>query len=90
MDEIRKKAIDHLLKRRKAIQEQYDAVVAEPASYGITGSVNATNRSPEELRKELVAIDEKLNALLNRGGVAGMTTKWPDYRHSPLGGIEVQ
>lgn len=88
MDEIRKKAIDRLLKRRKEIQDEYDKLVAEPASYGITGSVNATNRGLKELRDELVAIDDKLNALLTRNSVAGLCPKWPDYRISPFGGYQ--
>ena len=79
-------AINRLLARKKALQEQYDRMVAEPASYGITGSVNATNRGLEELRRELTAVDAKISALLQRTKVAGMTVKWPDYRHWPIGG----
>lgn len=88
MDELRKKAINRLMERRKALQEQYDALVSEPASYGITGSVNATNRGLDELRTEIVAIDAKINGLLSRSSVAGMSIKYPDYRHNPLGGLE--
>lgn len=88
MQELRKKAIDRLLQRRQAIQEEYDHLLAEPASYGITGSVSATNRSLKELREELVAIDEKLNALVAGGGIPGMSVKWPDYRYSPFGGLQ--
>lgn len=88
MQELRKKAIDRLLKRRQAIQDEYDHLVAEPASYGITGSVSATNRSLKELRDELVAIDEKLNSLISGGGIPGMSVKWPDYRYSPFGGLQ--
>lgn len=88
MNAIVRKAIDRLLKRRKEIQEEYDRIVSEPESFGITGSVNATNRSPKELRDELVAIDDKLNALLTRNSVAGLCPKWPDYRYSPLGGYQ--
>lgn len=85
MDAIRIKAINHLMERREALQEQYDQLIAEPVSYGITGSVNATNRGLEEIRKEIVAIDAKISALLSRTKVAGMTVKWPDYRHWPEG-----
>ncbi len=88
MDEIRKKAIDRLMKRRQTVQEEYDRLIAEPASFGITGSVNATNRGLKELRDELVAIDDKINALLTRNSVAGMSVKYPDYRHSPFGGYQ--
>ena len=83
---IRIAAINRLLARKKALQEQYDRMVAEPAAYGITGSVNATNRGLEELRRELTAVDAKISALLQRTKVAGMTVKWPDYRHWPIGG----
>lgn len=88
MDEIRKKAIDRLMERRQAVQEAYDALIAEPASYGITGSVTATNRGLKELRDELAAIDDKIASLLDGRGVAGMSVKWPDYRHSPFGGYQ--
>lgn len=89
MQELKKKAIDRLLQRRQAIQEEYDHLLAEPASYGITGSVSATNRNLKELREELVAIDEKLNALVAGGGaIPGMSVKWPDYRYSPFGGLQ--
>lgn len=88
MDAIRKKAIDRLMTRRQTIQEAYDALLAEPESYGINGAVNVSNRSLKDLRDELVAIDDKLNALLTDNQVAGMTIKWPDYRHSPFGGYQ--
>lgn len=68
------------------MQAQYDAILAEPASYGITGSVNATNRGLDELRVEIEAIDKKIESLLNRTSVAGMTVRWPNYRHWPVGG----
>lgn len=88
MDEIRKKAIDRLMARREAIQREYDRLVAEPASYGITGSVNATNRGLKELREELAALDDKIASLISARGPAGMTVKWPDYRYSPFGGYQ--
>lgn len=88
MDEIRKKAIDHLLQRRKALQEQYDSMIAEPASYGITGSVSATNRGLKELRDEIATIDDKIANLIERGTVAGLHVKYPDYRYSPFGGLQ--
>ena len=78
-------AINRLMARKKALQEQYDKILAEPASYGITGSVNATNHGLEELRREIVAIDNKISALLQRTKVAGMTVRWPDYHHWPIG-----
>lgn len=83
---IRIAAINRLLARKKALQEQYDRMVAEPAAYGITGSVNATNRRLDELRSEIVSIDSRLEALIQRTKIAGMTVKWPDYRHWPIGG----
>lgn len=85
MEEIRKKALNRLLKRRKTIQDEYDRLVAEPESYGITGAVNATNRKLNDLRDEIVAIDDKISALLDNASVAGMSIKWPNYRHNPFG-----
>lgn len=79
-------AINRLMARKKELQEQYEHILAEPASYGITGSVNATNHGLEEIRKEIVAIDNKLAALIQRTKVAGMTVRWPDYHHWPIGG----
>jgi hypothetical protein len=83
MEELQVKALNRLISRRNKLQEAYDALIGDPASYGITGSVSATNRRYDELRKELSAIDEKITALLGRGGVAGMETKIPDY-HNPF------
>lgn len=88
MQEIRKKAIDRLMKRREDLQREYDRLVAEPSSYGITGSVNATNRSLREIREELVALDDKIASLISTRGPAGMSVKWPDYRYSPFGGYQ--
>jgi hypothetical protein len=88
MDEIRKHAIDRLLKRREAIQKAYDELIAEPESYGVTGAVNVSNRKLEDLRKELASIDEKISSLINGSGIAGMTIKYPDYRISPFGGLQ--
>lgn len=88
MDEIRKKAINRLMERRQALQEEYDHLLAEPASYGITGSVTATNRSLKEIREEISVIDDKIASLLERGNVAGMHVKYPDYRYSPFGGLQ--
>ena len=88
MDELRKKAIDNLMKRRKALQEEYDHLIAEPASYGITGSVNATNRGLKEIRDEIAVIDDKIASLIEAGNVAGLHVKYPDYRYSPFGGLQ--
>lgn len=88
MDDLRKKAIDHLMKRKQMLQEQYDQLIAEPASYGITGSVNATNRGLKEIRDEIAVIDDKIASLIEAGNVAGMHVKYPDYRHSPFGGLQ--
>lgn len=88
MDEIRKKAINRLMERKKALQEEYDHLIAEPASYGITGSVSATNRGLKEIRDEIAVIDDKIASLLERGNVAGMHVKYPDYRYSPFGGLQ--
>lgn len=88
MDTATRSAIDKLLARRAAIQAEYDRLIAVPASYGITGSVSATNRGLRELRAELVAIDAKIAGLVSRTTVAGLSPRWPDYRHDPFGGVE--
>lgn len=89
MDEIRKKAIKRLLERREALQAQYDELLSQPVSYGITGSVNATNRSLKELREEISVIDDRLSGLIEPTKVAGMSVRWPNYRHWPVpyGGV---
>ena len=85
-ENIVQKAMKRLIERRKKLQEAYDALVAEPASYGITGSVNATNQKLSDLRAEIAALDNKIAALVNpRTGVAGMSIALPDYRHYPEG-----
>jgi len=84
MTETRKKAIAAVVARRRAIQAEYDRLLAEPASYGITGSVSATNQKLSDLRAEITALDAKLATLLQSGGhVAGMVIALPDYRHWP-------
>lgn len=88
MDELRKSAIEKLLRRKAKLQEAYDQLILEPASYGITGSVSATNRSLTDIRTELVAIDKKISALITNNSVAGMSISYPDYRHSPFGGLQ--
>jgi len=88
MNELVKKALDRLLKRRQMLQQQYDQLVAEPASYGITGSVSATNRSLKEIRDEIACIDDKIANFLETGTVAGLHVKYPDYRYSPFGGLQ--
>ena len=57
-------------------------------SYGITGSVSATNRGLKELRDEIATIDDKIASLIERGTVAGLHVKYPDYRLSPFGGLQ--
>lgn len=89
MEELRKKAIERLLKRREALQAAYDELIAQPASYGITGSVNAVNQKLSELRTEISVIDDRLSGLIEPTKVAGMSVRWPNYRHWPLpyGGV---
>lgn len=83
---IAQKAIKRLIERRKKLQASYDALINEPAAYGITGSVNATNQKLADLRLELAALDNRIAALINgRTSVAGMSISLPDYRHWPEG-----
>ena len=88
MDDLRKHAIDRLMKRREAVQKAYDELINEPDSYGITGAVNVSNRKLKDLRDELASIDSKISSLLNGSGIAGMSIKYPNYRISPLGGLQ--
>lgn len=81
MDELRKKAITNLIARRNRLSNQYDQILAEPESYGITGSVSATNRKLEDLRKEIASIDDKITTLCGgSGGLPGISIRIPDYR----------
>jgi hypothetical protein len=88
MEELRKHAIDRLMKRREAVQKAYDELINEPDSYGITGAVNVSNRKLKDLRDELASIDNKISSLLNGSGIAGMSIKYPNYRISPFGGLQ--
>ena len=76
---VRVNAIRRLVERRKAVQKAYDDLIGQPSSYGITGSVNATNQRLVDLRAELVAIDEQIASIAGRNP-AGMSIRLPDYR----------
>ena len=78
MPTAKETAISNLLTRRKTVKAQYDALLAEPASYSISGSVSATNRNLTELKEELASIDADLRALLN-GGSPLVTRRYPNY-----------
>ena len=77
--DIRKKAIQRLVARREKLQAAYDAAMAEPASYSISGSVSATAQKLSDLRAELDAIDAQLTALLGATGPGGMRRTYPTY-----------
>ena len=92
MNELRKKALNRMLARRKELQAEYDRLISEPLSYGVTGSVKARNRSLEELRAEISVLDDRIKSLLARiGGLAGMDICVPSYRwgNIPLWGSEL-
>jgi len=76
---MRKRAISRLLERRKALQRTAEELASTPASYGITGSVNVTNRDPDQIRAEIAEIDQQLKTLL-AGGNSGISLSYPDYR----------
>lgn len=81
MDEVRKKAINALMARRNALSRQYDEILSQPESYSIVGSVSATNHKLEEIRKEISALDDKIETLCGaRGGLGGVSIRIPDYR----------
>ena len=77
--EIRKRAIAALLKRRKELEAVAASLMSSPASYGITGSVNVTNRDADSVRAEIAEIDLQIKQLLVGGGT-GLSTSYPNYR----------
>lgn len=81
-DEYNLKSLKVLLTRRKAAQTAYDALIAEPQSYGITGSVSATNQRLADLRAEISALDAQIAACCNGG--KGMSFNLPNYRRGLL------
>ena len=92
MNDLYAKSIKRLLDRRARLKRAYDDLICEPASFGITGSVNATNRRLDELRTEISVLDEQIKAMLARaGGLAGMEICVPSYRwgNIPLWGSEL-
>ena len=92
MNELYEKAIRKLLERRARLQRAYDDLMCEPASYGITGSVNAVNHKLKELRDEISVLDEQIKAMLARnGGLPGISINVPSYRWGdiPLWGSEL-
>jgi len=80
--DFRKRAIERIMARREELQRTYDAVMREPASYGISGSVNATNQRLADLRTEMASCDRQLRAVL--GGGFPLTISLPDYKHDRL------
>ena len=72
------KAIQALLIRKKKLQDAYDNLITEPESYSIQGSVSATNRKLETLRKEIEAIDRQI--AMARGG-DGIQRSYPNYNN---------
>ena len=77
MDAHTRQTIKALVIRRKKLSAAYDALIAQPASYGITGSVNATNQRLEDIRKEIAVVDTQIRALMTRGGI--IERALPDY-----------
>ena len=76
IQDIKAAAIRRLSARREKLQAAYDAAMAQPASYSISGSVSATNRKLETLRKEIDAIDAKI-AMASGGD--GIQRSYPNY-----------
>lgn len=70
------KAIQALLIRKKKLQDAYDNLITEPESYSIQGSVSATNRKLESLRKEIEAIDRQIAVAM---GGDGIQRSYPNY-----------
>jgi len=92
MNDLYAKSIKKMLERRARLKQAYDDLICEPAAYGITGSVSATNRRLDELRNEISVLDEQIKAMLARnGGLAGLEICVPSYRwgNIPLWGSEL-
>lgn len=92
MNDLYAKSIKRMLERRARLKRAYDDLICEPASYGITGSVSATNRRLDELRTEISVLDEQIKSMLARvGGLAGLDICVPSYRwgNIPLWGSEL-
>ena len=78
MSSIVDQALQKLLARRAELAERIHAASLEPASFTIQGSVAATNRSLEELRKELGALDTQIEQLLT-GISSSIRRLYPNY-----------
>lgn len=68
--------LTNLYARRKKLQDEYDRLILEPESYTIQGSVSATNRKLETLRKEIEAINRQI-AMASGGD--GIQRSYPNY-----------
>ena len=71
-------ALRALMVRRKKLQNAYDALITEPESYSITGSVSATNRKLDDLQKQIDNINQQITAA---AGGDGIQRSYPNYRH---------
>lgn len=77
--DIKTKAIERLLARRAKLQEALDDVATQPASYSITGSVSVTNRSADDIQKQITAIDLQIKRLITNEP-NGISLAYPVYR----------
>lgn len=77
--DLRRKAIEALLKRRKALQAEADELLATPVSYGITGSVSVTNHKVDEIKAQISEIDLEIKQLVS-GDPSGISLTYPNYR----------
>lgn len=71
-------SLNNLIKRRKLLQDEYDRMITQPESYNISGSVSATNRKLETLRKEIEVIDRQI--AIAAGG-SGIQRSYPNYNN---------
>lgn len=78
--DLRKRAVRRLMEKRRALEKEAADLMASPASYGITGSVNVTNRDPNIIKNEIAEIDMQIEKLLAGGTPQGMALAYPDYR----------
>ena len=77
--DLRKRAINNLLKKRKKLQETADELSNMPASYGITGSVSVTNQKVADVEAQIETIDLQIRQLVS-GDPSGINLSYPNYR----------
>ena len=77
--ELRRKAVEALLKKRKALQATADELAATPASYSIVGSVSVTSQKIDDIKAQISEIDLQIRQLVSNDP-CGINLAYPNYR----------